>query len=107
MEALGVYLEGIKINPAEPKLHNNIGAIYARTGRQDMAEQEFKKEIELNPQYSDTYFNLGVFYSQKRDWPRAIEYWQKTLQLDPHHERARKFLGSYLKKLHPEESQSN
>lgn len=97
-EALKAYLEGIEINPSEPKLHNNIGTIYARTGKQDLAEWEFKKEIEINPQYSDTYFNLGVLYSQKRDWPRAIEYWQKTLALDPHHERARKFLDIYLKK---------
>lgn len=103
-EALKAYLEGIKINHAEPKLHNNIGIIFARTGKLDLAEQEFKKEIELSPRYSDAYFNLGVLYSEKGDWPRMQEMWLKTLEIDPHHQRAKKFLTNYLRKrqwIHP------
>ena len=104
-EALQVYLEGININPLEPKLHNNIGIIYARTGKLDPAEQEFKKEIEINPLYSDAHFNLGVLYSQKHDLPRAIDCWMKALELNPNHERAKSFLNRFAGGIQPAQSQ--
>jgi len=88
-EALAVYKEGVRINPVEPKLHNNIAIIYARTGNRELAESEFRKEIELHPDYSDAYYNLGVLYGEMGNRVRMLEMWRKTLEIDSHHERAR------------------
>ncbi len=97
-DALRTYWEGLKINPNEPMIHNNIAVVYTGVQQFDSAKKEFAEEIRVNPAYADAYYNLGVTYEKLRDTAQMISNWQKALEINPHQQLARRALE---KATHP------
>ena len=63
MSDLNLYKAGVKLNPANPKMHNNYGMELKNRGINQEAEKHYFKALEIEPDYADTYFNLGNLYA--------------------------------------------
>lgn len=61
-EARAVLLRALKVYPHEAALHNFLGVVDARQGREPAAEQDFKRAIRESPHYGGAYLNLGHLY---------------------------------------------
>ena len=96
--ALQTYREGLRINPKEPMIHNNIAVIYTGIQQYDSAKQEFGAEIRVNPAYADAYYNLGVTYEKLGDTLEMKANWKKALSINPGHQLARRALDKALTK---------
>jgi protein O-mannosyl-transferase len=71
----------------------NLGLIYAKEKKLDLAKSSFERAIDLAPTNADAHFNLGVWYSDQGMLGEAIPYYQRALELRPGMSYARCNLG--------------
>lgn len=83
-KALDYYQKAIAMDPSNADLHNNMGSIYADTGKIEEAQAEFQKAAELNPAGAGkVYYNLGVVMYNKGKMDEAATALKKSVELDP------------------------
>ncbi|WP_457625805.1 tetratricopeptide repeat protein [Persephonella sp.] len=70
-------------DPLSAKEHNNLGVVYERKGKLDLAEKEYKKAISKNKNWDVPYFNLGNIYFKKKKYTKAEEYYRRAVHLNP------------------------
>jgi Flp pilus assembly protein TadD len=58
--AITHYREGLTQCPSDDVAHNELGELYARTGRADEARTEFEAALKLNPNFSRAQKNLDA-----------------------------------------------
>jgi len=56
--AVAQYQAAIKVDSKDAKVHNNLGAAYAKLGKADLAEAEYRQALKLNPDFKDAQKNL-------------------------------------------------
>jgi len=61
--------------------HVNLGYVYEKQGKLDLAEEEYKKAIKKDKKNFIAYFNLGNVYAKKGDYERAEVYYKKAIKL--------------------------
>ncbi len=61
----------------------NLGLIYLKTGRPDLALEVLNKAVSLSPQFPEAYFSLARYFRQKGDLEKAREYYLKSRALNP------------------------
>ncbi|MFN3599255.1 MAG: tetratricopeptide repeat protein [Aquificaceae bacterium] len=69
-------------SPLSWEEHVNLGYIYERQGRLDLAEGEYKKAIRKNRRAWIGYYNLGNIYAKRGDWEKAEEFYFKALEIE-------------------------
>jgi Flp pilus assembly protein TadD len=57
-EAISRYREGLDLCPSDEVAHNELGEVYARTGRAADARTEFEAALKLNPNFARAQKNL-------------------------------------------------
>jgi type IV pilus biogenesis/stability protein PilW len=67
-----------------------------RQGKDELAEEQFKKALEIKPYYVDSMINLSVLALRRRDTKRAIELCEKAVELAPRNPEAHNNLGKAL-----------
>src|SRR5262249_1302056 len=72
-----------KVNPQLPYLHFGLGIAYMRTGDDDRAEAEFRKEIAIEPDFPDIYEQLGEFYLKQDKITDAEKNFREALKRNP------------------------
>lgn len=76
---------GLKVviieDPLTSEEHVNLGYIYERQGKIDLAEEEYRKAIRKEKKNWIAYYNLGNLYVKRGDLERAEEYYFKALEL--------------------------
>jgi tetratricopeptide (TPR) repeat protein len=75
-EAIAEYLEAIKLAPAQPGLHEELGTQYRIAGKLDDAEAAFRRELDLDPHNILATYKLGVLeveQNRPRDGIKLIE----------------------------------
>ncbi|HBY10149.1 hypothetical protein A2473_02635 [candidate division WWE3 bacterium RIFOXYC2_FULL_42_13] len=72
-----------KVSPYSFRVYNNLGDVYAREQKYDLAVTNFKKSIELDPTYADAVHNLGYVYLQMGDYDNAWKYLEQSYQMNP------------------------
>ena len=96
------YEEAIRLKPDYSDAYNNIGLIYARSGRDDLAIEAYKKALDniiyLNPQRA--HFNLGVVYLNRKEYHKAVEQFEEATNLVPDYAEAYVNLGRAYEGLH-------
>ncbi len=92
-EKKALYAEAVRICPAFASAHNLLGAIHARKGMFDKAQEEFETAIRLNPQFASPRYNLGVLFELRGDKARAIKAYETALKISPTHLGAQRRLS--------------
>lgn len=69
-------------DPLGAKEHNDLGVIYEKKGKFELAEKEYKKAIEKDRNWYVPYFNLANLYYKQRDIEKAIEFYKLALEKD-------------------------
>ncbi len=80
-EAKKYYQKALELNPKEPYLHNNLGAVYLAQGLFKEAENEFLQEIEVGS-YDGVLHNLGVVYLSEGRLKEGEEMLHKALNMN-------------------------
>src|SRR5579864_4018111 len=58
-DAIGYYLEALKMSPDYYPAHNNLGSLYLSRSDFKDAEEQFRKAVSLDQNEGQAYFNLG------------------------------------------------
>jgi len=72
-----------KVSPYSFRVYNNLGDVYAKEGKYDLAIENFKKSIALDPSFADAVHNLGFVYLQKGDYDNAWHYLYESYKMNP------------------------
>ncbi len=78
-EAAHCYEEAIKIDPASPVAHNQLGLCYSRRNMLLEAAGEFNKALTLDPNFSASLHNLGSIMYRQNKYDDAINFYKKAL----------------------------
>ncbi|HTE49275.1 MAG TPA: tetratricopeptide repeat protein [Kofleriaceae bacterium] len=78
-----LYLELVRLHPADERGHNQLGIYYF--GLQDWASasRSFEKAIRIDPSFSQPYNQLGYAYRFLENYGKAEETFKKYIQLLP------------------------
>ena len=91
------YKQAIGLDPENGNLHNNLGNIYANTGKVEEAKAEFQKAADVNPAgAAQYYFNLGAVLYNTGKMDDAAEAFKKALATDSTKYEAYFWLGQAL-----------
>ena len=91
-EAEAAFQKAIRVDPQYAEAKSNLGALYAKLGRNAEAVALFKEAVEDSPQYPQSYLNWGLVLASQGNLSRAKEMFEKALQLSPNLAEARKAL---------------
>ena len=59
-EAIAQYEQALKIDPAVPEVHNNLGISLLIVGRTPEAIAQFEAALRLNPNLAQVHLNLAI-----------------------------------------------
>lgn len=78
----------VQQQPRSAEAHANLGAIYQKTGKTELALHEYQKAQNLDPSNVNTKLNLGTLYQQKKDYETALATYNSILSVYPRNEKA-------------------
>jgi tetratricopeptide (TPR) repeat protein len=77
-------------NPNLPFVHFTLGVAHSRLGdNDDLAEQEFRKDIAIEPDLADNYAQLGFLYTRAQKFSESEQAFREALRRDPRMAAAR------------------
>ncbi len=86
-------------DPLTAQEHNNLGVVYEKEGKLDLALREYRKSINKDPSLITPLINIGNIYLKKKHLDNAEEYYLKALSRDKFNINAANNLGNvYLQK---------
>jgi tetratricopeptide (TPR) repeat protein len=96
-KAIATYQKALQLTPDEAPLHNNLGSIYASTGKLTEAQAEFEKAAQLDPTNAGRYyFNIGAIMYNSGKMDLALTAFNKVISLDPKNAEAYYLKGQAL-----------
>ncbi len=100
VQALAAYQKALEIVEPEKsagatraKAENEMGIIYARQNRFDLAIEHFKRTLVFTPENHEVVFNLAYVYELEGRQKEAMAGYQKVLELNPQYTKARQALA--------------
>lgn len=69
-------------NPLTAEEHNNLGVIYEKEGKNDLAIREYKRAISSDDTLLTPIVNLGNVYFKEGEYTKAEKYYKKALTKD-------------------------
>ena len=91
-EAIGAYVEALRINPDHLLACNNLGAMYGMKGDYHSAIDTLKKCLQIGPS-TEARLNLARAYLAAGEKRLAVEELTEVLRSDPENAAARSMLG--------------
>jgi tetratricopeptide (TPR) repeat protein len=82
-KAIKRYYKQSKLQPNSPKIHTDLGNLYARKGKWQYAIACYYKAIELNPKYANAHLNLARIFLRIGKQQEFIKAMQLALALKP------------------------
>jgi Flp pilus assembly protein TadD len=82
----------VRYSPEEMQAQSNLGVVYEREGRIDLAKSQYENTARLFPKAADAVYNLGVMAWKQNNWPAAADYFAETLRRQPSHPSAAHYL---------------
>ena len=97
-EAMGHYLEAVRIKPDYVDAHNNLGKAFYKKGRTKEAISHYLQALRKKPDDAGTNYNLGnAFYRQGRA-EEAIDHYLQALRIESDNADLHINLGAALTK---------
>lgn len=81
--ALRVLQQATIYHPDSPAAHNDLAALYARTGNDKAAAKEFAQTLSLNSGLASAHYGLGVASLNLKSYPKAINELETAQKLNP------------------------
>ncbi|MEX1031865.1 MAG: tetratricopeptide repeat protein [Cellvibrionaceae bacterium] len=89
-----ILLQQLTINyPQLSGPHLNLGIVYRRQGKLELAEQAFAKAIEVNSLNLDAYNQLALVNREAGNFETAEKYYRAALEVWPKHAPSHRNLG--------------
>jgi tetratricopeptide (TPR) repeat protein len=96
-QAVATYQKALQLTPDDAALHNNLGSVYASTGKLPEAQTEFQKAATLDPTNAGRYyFNIGAIMYNSGKMDDALAAFEKVISLDPKNAEAYYLKGQAL-----------
>jgi tetratricopeptide (TPR) repeat protein len=77
------FLNVLRVAPNHLATLQNLGVVYARTGRADQAIAIYRRALELSPHDRSVQLNLGLTYMRINSYDDAMAVFQTMAQEDP------------------------
>jgi tetratricopeptide (TPR) repeat protein len=97
--AVELIERAIRLNPAIPAFHNNLGTILQAEGRLAEAVRVFERALELHPDYPEAHINLATAFQAQKRYGEAVAHYREALRLQPECAEAHNNLGNTLAAL--------
>jgi len=91
-EAVEFYLEALRLEPENYRLHHAVGLLAERIGDERQAEDAFRRALALEPRHVASAIHLGESLLRQERRDEAAELFGHALRLAPDSERARRGL---------------
>jgi len=85
-----------KANPADTVALTDLGNVYLKQGKPDLAEQTLRRALTVNPDTPDARNLLGLALSQKQDWTGAEQAFRAAIAIQPDLAAAHQNLANLL-----------
>lgn len=93
-EAAKRYLKAIELQPQYAHAHYNLGHIYRRLEKPDLATQSFRNAIDSDPRFPGAHYNLGLLYQQANQLDLAAECFELSISVNDRHPGTWEELGA-------------
>jgi len=80
--AVGLYTEGISLDPSQDVLYSNRGLSYMNLNEPDKAKMDFSKALELNPKNIKAMKRISYMLIQEGLLHEALIYLKKIRKID-------------------------
>ena len=98
-EAAAQYEKAIEILPGNGRLHELLGALYKRMGREDEALGEYRKAADLQPRDLQLQLAMWEYFSKKGQGEEAAAYLERAIETRPRDARLRRVAIAFYRKL--------
>lgn len=86
----------LAVEPDNPQVLVNRGAVLGAGGHYAAAESDLRRVVQMEPGNAEAYFNLGLVISRKGLWREAIPHLRRAIELDSSRAQAYFYLGEAL-----------
>ncbi|MEQ1878581.1 MAG: tetratricopeptide repeat protein [Bdellovibrionia bacterium] len=76
-----ILAKALRLYPNSPTVHNNLGLVYLREGKQLEAIGAFRKAQELDVSHPESAANLGSILVKNKNYGAAVAYLQKAFRV--------------------------
>jgi Flp pilus assembly protein TadD len=97
-EAVGHYIEALRIKPNYAGAHVNLGIALGKQGKLDRAISHFSEALRIEPADAKTHNNLGFALAIQGRVKEAVSHYSVALQAKPDYAEAHNNLGVALAK---------
>lgn len=97
-EAGHLLAQALRLAPAMPEAHNNMGMVLQAQGRRKEAKEEYLRALDLLPGYPEALNNLGLVACEEGNQAEAIGSFEKALEKKPSYSSAHLNLAVILDK---------
>jgi len=77
-----LWRKAVSVSPDSAIALNNLGSVFAQTGRGRLAMPLYRRSLELEPNLPATHNDLGRLYAAAGDLPMAVEHYRAAIHLD-------------------------
>ena len=82
-KAIASFEEALRLRPAFPEAHNNLGLALERLERNREAAAHYSEALKLNPLHAEAHYNLGNLFYKTDRYELAATHFTQALHLRP------------------------
>lgn len=98
-EAQRLLEQALRLAPAMPEAHNNLGMVLHALGQRTAAKEKYRRALALLPVYPEALNNLGLAWSDEGNQDEAIRCFENALAAKPDYSSAHLNLAIVYDKL--------
>ena len=103
-EAVGHFLETIRLDPKFVEAYNNLGNSFMLLGKHEDAIQNYFEALKINPNNAKVHANLGKALVSRWRLEEAMHHYKEVLRLQPYDQEAQMNLLSVQQMLNAQRS---
>lgn len=81
--ALTSYRLGLRDNPSDPRILQNMAIAYTKTGQPEEAIRHYRRALEVDPNLAGAHYGLAFLLRQRGDAGRAMHHLREFLARPP------------------------